>query len=436
MKFNFIVKLFLLIIPFLYYLQVQLWRKDFVPIPYLVLLFSILLTYYNRQKKCDIPGKKSIILLDELVHLFLFINFTWVFFELATVGFIGALRIFIYFVIPLFLYYYVSRYMEEKDINHILLILLLTSTVVAGEDLYERYYNIVLLKSCAFQERNFNYVATLGSGTELSHLKNYLYRAPGILEHLHATGTYIGLGLLSALYFFLSKKNRIYLILLIFNFTALIVSGARIALIATLISALVFMYLQKRYLKRKEMKAKRFILALFVLICLLIFLIFYYGPIHNTYKPLFTGGPEGIAKFIKIALLGINSYINKVNEQPIMLLIGYGAGTTLRVQMGAANADIFIIDLLYRYGVLGSFIFYFTFFIFAKEVLFSIKKKFSFFKCEDKGILILSFSIILLLFITTIHSGALVRKSIFPWVFVAYGIGRRYILGIYNSTIR
>jgi len=121
---------------------------------------------------------------------------------------------------------------------------------------------------------------------------------------------------------------------------------------------------------------------------------------------------------------------------PIGLLFGYGPGVTLRKQIGAISDDFFIIDMVGRYGIIGSFIFYFIFFIFTKEVLFSLKKSSSFFKSEDKKILILSLSISLLLLLTTIHSGAMVRKAIFPWLFVGYGIGRRYLMGHYSSIIK
>jgi len=437
-KFNFVVKVFLFIIPFLYYIQVLLMRNDFVPIPYLILFFIILITYYSYPKTWNINGKKEVILLDELIALFIFMNFIWVFYELVVNGYKTGGRVFIYNVVPLFLYFYIRRYLKEEDVNHILLILALTSIVVAGESLYERYFNIILLKSVPFQERNFNYVATIGSGTELIQLKAYWYRAPGMLEHLNATATYIGLGVISSLYFF--KKNKIWLIFLIFNCIALVVSGARTALVATLISVILFIYLQKRYLKSENIKRSKFFIAIFVFFSLtvLLALLFYSGILNSTYKLLFSGeGSITVFSFIRdIIPVEINNWYEAIREMPIGMLFGYGPGGTLRNQIRVSSDDFFIIDIVGRYGVIGSFIFYIIFFIFTKEALFSLKKTSSSFKNMNKGIIILSFSVILLLLITTIHSGALARKSIFPWLFVAYGIGRRYLFGIYSPTIK
>ena len=71
-KFNFVVKVFLFIIPFLYYIQVLLMRNDFVPIPYLILFFVILITYYSYPKTWNINGKEEVILLDELIAFLIF----------------------------------------------------------------------------------------------------------------------------------------------------------------------------------------------------------------------------------------------------------------------------------------------------------------------------------------------------------------------------
>ena len=433
-KFNFVVKVFLFIIPFLYYIQVLLMRNDFVPIPYLILFFVILITYYSYPKTWNINGKKEIIFLDELVAFFIFMNFVWIFYELVVNGYKDGGRILIYNVIPLFLYFYIRRYMKEEDVNHILLILALTSIVVAGESLYERYFNLILLKSVPFQERNFNYVATIGSGAELIQLKAYWYRAPGMLEHLNATATYIGLGVVSLLYFFLFKKNKIWLIFLIVNCIALVVSGARTALIATLISVVLFIHLQKRYLKRETIKRSRLFIVIFVFFILLSFS----SILNSNYK--FSFSSERVItslSFIKdIIPMQLNEWYEGTREMPIGIFFGYGPGRALRSQLGIASDDFFIIDIVTRYGLIGFFIFCFIFFIFTKEALFSLKKSSSYLKGIDKRMLILSFSVILLLLITTIHSGALVRKSIYPWLFVAYGIGRRYFFGIYSPTIK
>ena len=436
-KLNFVVKVFLFIIPFLYYTQVLLMRNDFVPIPYLILFFIILITYYSYPKTWNINGKEEVILLDELIAFFIFMNFIWIFYELVVNGYKEGGRVLIYNVIPLFLYFYIRRYMKEEDVNHILLILVLTSIVVAGESLYERYFNIILLKSVPFQERNFNYVATIGSRAELTQLKAYWYRAPGILEHLNATATYVGLGVISSLYFI--KKNKIWLIFLIFNCIVLVVSGARTALVATLISVILFIYLQKRYLKSETIKRSKLFIAIFVFfsLAILLALLFYSGILNSLYKSLFVHKSGiNVFSFINYIIpMQLNEYYEGIKEMPIGIFFGYGPGN-LKNQLMIASDDFFIIDIVARYGLIGFFFFYFIFFVFTKEMLFSLKKTSSFFKDIDKGKLILSFSIVLLLLITTIHSGALVRKSIFPWLFVAYGIGRRYFFGIYGSIIK
>jgi len=414
-------------------------RNDFVPIPYLVLFFVILITHYSYPKTWNSSGKKEVILLDELIAFFIFMNFTWVIYELVINGYMEGGRVLIYNTIPLFLYFYIRRYSKEEDVNQILLILALTSIVVAGDILYERYVNVILLKSVPFQVKNFNYVATIGSQTEQTQLMAYWYRAPGILEHVHATGTYIGLGVVSFIHFYLLKKNKIWLIFLIVNCMALIVSGARTALGATLISVVLFIYLQKKYLKNKIIRMNRLLINIFVGFSSAIFLAsLLYADVLSTIFKSFFGSEAGINVFSFINYIipmQLNEWYEGIKEMPIGVFFGYGPGI-LKNQLKIASDDFFIIDLVARYGLIGFFIFYFIYFVFIKEVLFSLKKTSLSFKEIDKCKLILSLSVATLLLITTMHSGALVKKSIFPWLFVAYGIGRRYLFGIHRPTIK
>ena len=235
------------------------------------------------------------------------------------------------------------------------------------------------------------------------------------------------------------KKNKIWLIFLTVNCIALIVSGARTAQVATLISVVLFIYLQKKYLKNKIIRVGRLLINIFVGYSSTIFLarLFYTDILNSILKSLFSGkrSMSGFDFIKNIIPMQLNEWYEGIKEIPIGIFFGYGPGI-LKNQLMIASHDLFIIDIVARYGLIGFFFFYFIFFVFTKEMLFSLKKTSSSFKNIDKDKLILSFSIVLLLLITTIHAGALVRKSIYPWLFVAYGIGRRYFFGIYSPIIK
>jgi len=400
-----------------------------------MLLGPIFVYYLLCKRNWFSIYRKELILIDDLILLFLLLNLSGTFIELSIGEPKQALRVFIYKVIPVFLYFAVSRYMTEKDVGHILLILLLTSTIVAGELLYERYYNIVLLKPCPFQIKNANYVTNL-SGETLLQLKSHRYRSPGILEHLHATNIYIGLGVICATYWVHVKKNTLTLTLLLFIISVLVIGAARTAVISTLIASFVFVWLRGKYLKRKRNVVKIFFSFSFILgacICLMLL----YKPLYKYYSPLFEGKVSRNYSFIeeKLPTIIISIFGKMWNEKPIGLLFGY-PGTTLRREIGSINEEFFVMSLIGRYGVIGILIFYSIYLVFVREALFCLRKASLLLKDKDKTIIIFSVCIVTVLILSTAHSGALMRKGVYPWLFVGYGIGRRYFCGIYPSIIK
>lgn len=433
------VILFLCILPFLYPAQVFTMRNDFVPLPYAV-LFAIVVATFCTTRPVDISRRRGASLLDLLIGSYMLLNIPWVVFEWLWTGFLDGVRVFIYFVVPPLLYFVVSRYATPAQLQRFPPVLGWTAAAVALELFFEKYYNFILLSTSPFQIRNYDYVSQVGSGTELPQLANTLYRTPGMLEHVHATATYLGMGTIAALYLCLQYRSKMRLLVLAVNASALVVSGGRTALLSTLVAGIFLITARRSWLpapvipsrlRRVSAPPRSGGLAAASVVVIGAFLLsLTYEPVRRIYVEMFTGQliGGGVSFFGEVVPVEIELWWKAVGEVPLAVPFGLGPGPgSLRAKLGMGSDDFFPVDILGRYGVVGFLVFYITPLVLIGEVIYTLKRERGRLRQDTALLLLFSGATIVLLMLTTLHSGAIVRKAIYPWLFVAYGIGRHYL---------
>lgn len=411
---------FLAVAPFLYFAQVLLWRNDFVPIPYLLLLLAYLVATWARNH-VDPMYTTSVSFLDLLVGYMVGMNIAWTAFEAFTLGPVNALRVLTYFVTPGLIYFYVSRRFEFRDSERALKILAWTAVAVAAELAYERYWNLVLFEPAPFQVRNLGYVAVLGSGDELLQLATVGYRSPGMLEHLHATAVFIGLGAVIWTSWYLARGKVQNLVMAILMLSALVLTGARTVL-ASAIAALVILGFGGVFARGGKV-GKRLLVPLVLMGTAAGYLMFFSPLVSEIYAPLLTGEPLGHVSFWGVIVpeeIGI--WAQQMRDLPLAIPFGLGpAPDSWRNSLGISSDDFFVIDMVSRYGIIGATVFY----LLVPAMLIGTLRRLRVSGTEpEKMMFIQCAAMAFLLMGTTIHSGAIMRKSVFPWLFVFLGIAR------------
>lgn len=411
---------FLAITPFLYYLQVMLWRNDFVPLPYLGLLVVFAITTWWQSQNVFV-SPVPVNALDVSVGMFALMNAAWVLFEIPLTGAVNALRVAIYFFVPTVLYFYVARHLDRDTVRRVFTVLRWTAVVVASELLYERYWNLALLQPAPFQLRNFEYVAVLGTGEELLQLREVGYRALGMLEHLHASATFIGLGVLAWCHRFLEKGSFRNFVVASAMFVALIASGARTALAATALA--VTMLLLSEVRRERFRVPGRVVLAALGMAAAATYLMFFSPTFRDLYAPLLTGEAFGHRPFWSdIVPTEVGVWAREMRDLPLAIPFGLGpAPDSWRSQLGISSDDFFVIDIVGRYGIVGSVIFYL---LVPLQFRTATRRPIAQRPVWEHRALMAALCLAVLMVTTTIHSGAIMRKALFPWLFVALGITR------------
>lgn len=411
---------FLATIPFLYYVQVLLLRKDFVPIPYMLLLLAYLVATWTRKRIAP-AVTTSVSFLDLLVGYIVAMNVGWALFEVFITDPVNALRVVMYSVVPMLLYFYISRRFELRDSQRALRILAWTAVAVAAELAYERYWNLILFEPAPYQLRNLSYVSALGSGDELLQLATVGYRSPGMLEHLHATATFIGLGAVAWTAWYLIRGKIGNLLMAILMLAALVLSGGRTALAATF-GALGILGIGGVYAHGAK-AGRRLIVPLVLMGGAAIYLMFFVPMVRDIYMPLLSGEPLGHVSFWGVMVpQEVGFWVTEMRMLPLAIPFGLGpAPDSWKSSLGISSDDFFIIDMVGRYGVIGAVAFYL---IFPSMVLATFRELRRGGTPEEKMVFVQCTALGFLLLATTIHSGAIMRKSIFPWLFVFFGVAR------------
>lgn len=443
-----IIQLYFTFICFMYYFQVTLSRKDFVPLIFLFLFVYTIFTIYNLPKsKLASPALNTF---SEFFYYYIIYMTLWMGYELLVnpTG-IHWLRMFIYFVCPVCLFFLITKCEENFQINDIwslqtliVLLAMITGIEAAYEWLHVNYFRLGITD---FMEKSYQYVETIGHGTiagQIAKKEGVILRPPGILGHIHITGTFLGIGILTAIHLFYSKKSTASLIMGYLLLTILIIIGARTALVAALVSTGLYIFHNNRIIKssflfnRKKFNyfSRIFGISIFGLILVLYYAGETFYMMYNQYfkNSLFKLQFTDDLSFLDMFLHNMMAAFNQIYDNPALIPLGNGYSSFK--ERVAISGDLLIGTLFAKYGIIGMFIVFsilLLFIIYMRKTIRLVSLP-----PEVKEIANYSLALVALLIMTGLHSPVLMRKEIYSYLFLGYGLGWwAYIQGLKKVVI-
>lgn len=347
-------------------------------------------------------------------------------------------RVLCLFVLPVGVFILASNYSDNQQWKLVKAVAI-TATVVALELLYENVHIWWLQEPTFFQLMNKDYVFSR-SGEYLSQLYLPGYRPTGLLEHVHVSTFYVGVGMLAWSAIYLEHGNKLCLLWATVCEVVLIVHGIRLALIASCIAVVVLIFLACK--SQSGNRQGRWKTALWVLVItgIIVVVLDPFGTVQKFYLPIFLQGNWDTNRSIPIFPGTVINRSTNISFELISSrlgsgwsnleffygLFGHGIGASL-IGIVGTDDDFFVMQILVQYGLLGSIAFIALFFVAAV----SFWTTFNRVKGSDSTLLVFSFALMLCLGLSMLHSGVIQRKAIFPvllWAFaIIYGSSHRVI---------
>ena len=438
-----IIQLYFIFICFMYYFQVTLSRKDFVPLIFLFLFFFTIFTVYRLPKSRLVSPALNTFF--EFFYYYIFYMALWIGYEfLVNLTGIHWLRMFVYFACPICLVFLITKCEENFQINDIwslqtviVLLAIITGIEVVYEWLHVNYFR---LGTTDFMEKAYQYVETLGYGTisgQIAYREGVILRPPGILGHIHITGTFLGIGILTAIHLFYSKKSTVFLIIGYLLLTMLVIIGARTALVSAIASTGLYIFHNNRIIKSSfyfnRKKFNYFIRILGISTFGFILILWQGGEtLYKIYVQYFKNSLFKLQfddnySFFDMFWSNMGGAFNAIYHNPSLIPLGNGY-SSFKIRVGTSG-DLLLGTLFAKYGIVGMFI------IFSILLLFIISMRKTIrlvlLPPEVKEIANYSLALIVLLIITALHSPVLMRKEIYSYLFLGYGLGWwAYIQGL------
>ena len=428
--------LFFAILPFVYALQVLTGIPEAALVGYLPLVAALMVKGIKWQTTQD----------GFLRHWLSAL----VFFVIAhnTVSGLGLLlsgnvaiggRVLCLFVLPVGVFILASNYSDNQQWK-LVKVVAITATVVALEMLYENVYVWQLHESTFFQLMNRDYVFAR-TGQDQTQLYLPAYRTTGLLEHVHASTFFVGIGTLAWLAIYREYGNKLDLLWMAVCEMILIVHGIRTALIAGCIAVAVLIFLAYKSPLENGRKRWKNILWVLVIVGVSIAVLDPFGTVQKFYFPILLHNdwnPESPLPLSPLTTLshsvhaGYELHISQLSHERLSpefftALFGHGIGVSLIGNVEGLDDDVFVMQIFAQYGLLGGIAFI-GLFLAATVTFWTTFKRAN---GSNSILLAFAFALIVLLGLSTLHSGVIQRKTIFPvllWAFaIIYGSSRRGI---------
>lgn len=370
-----------------------------------ILIFSIFLFTKHRidYLRVELYEKLMLVLfsliLINLIREFIALND---FYTMVRTGFI--------YLFP-FIFSYLVFNNKYKVKNLIILnIFLFASSLICIELLYEFFYAGIT---------NFEYIEEK-SGLELYQMLGGL-RNNGLMDHIHVTSTFIGFGTIIAVMLYIKTKQDsshlyiIYLLLSIILFIGLFCIGVRLTFLSFLVWFIILFIIEKNY--RHELNTWLFIAIAITIVLVHVtfnYKLYFWSAVYLQYVPDFILDIYGIKSLVYANSAGNCSLeaINNVdscfvfNDNVINFLLGIGFGSIVYTKQ-LANDDLFFLQLFFQLGLFGFIIFLFILKLTFKDMRSLLgHNKYNFYGWTFFGFLVI-------LAISMLHSGVLIRKQIF-----------------------
>lgn len=426
------MKVFFILLPFSYVLQVLFFTKYAALLLYVPLVFSVLRLangYFTDRQSAASFGVSPFSL---LLILFLVMPVYSAFVELYFSGPTGSLKILLTQLFPAILFLVIKDHVGDSAIRFIISILILASAAIALNELYEFLKNTPTL----YELRNYAYIkaSVIGSSgvcddAAIGRWSGTTLRPGGLMDHVHAAPFFIGFGLVGCFVFYLHSASKWCLVPGILCVLGLVSSGMRLPVMATGLTLFLFTLLQGKVVFRTGPVLRRF--ALFfalsaVSVAALYSLTSERARFWDLYMhPLTTGEfvPSGGAE--DIAFAQRDEIVGNIKTNGLLLFLGYGVSSSWAIQEKMVSDDVFALNILGGGGVLGIISFYGVFAAFVYKLLVRIRRV----SFEERALFLFPAGILLILFISTLHSGIFLRRSIYPLFFFSGAMAVRYFKG-------
>lgn len=414
-------------------MQVIMQSKWPALFPYVLLVLIILLPrrkYFVVSRPWYHFKKIELII---FVYVFLVVFHALLQLFLGVMSLRGLMTSIFIFVAPITYYWYFNQRASDKEIQYSIFAILIASLVSGFFFAYDSIMKVGFSEISQFSKDATAY-STMRSGEELSSMRAHLtYRSFGLLETRAVSGAWVGIGCFAALALFPVNwiKRRLLAVLL---FSLLLIIGMNFtAIIAFIITLLVFEFGFASLLSgRISSQLKRGLLFACIIIVSAIILLgvsldentlnYVKNSLFGQFELVTTGRNE--LTYIKIILFNFFRYIESVVSFPLMLILGDGY-TSFGMSKGG---DVGLIETLARLGVPLFIVVMFGLIVLiniarnvARQTSSIRDEKYSF----EKRVLIFCGSFILYILVSEVHYSVWSAKSIFPIFFMVLALFSR-----------
>ena len=419
-------------------IQVIMQSKWPVLFPYILLVFVLLLPRgkyfvvsrpWYRLKKIEliIFVYVCLVVFHALLQLFL-----------GVVSLQGVMTSIFIFVAPVIYYWYFNQRASDKEIQYSIFAILIASLISGLFFAYDSIMKVGFSEISQFSKDALAY-STMRSGEALSSMRAQLnYRSFGLLESRAISGAWIGIGCFAALALLPVNWIKRRLLTVIFFSLLLIIGMNFTAIIAFIITLLVFEFGFASLLSGKiSSQLKRGLLYVCIIIVSAIILLgisldektldYLKNSLFGQFEMATTGRNE--ITYIKIILFNYFRYIESVVSFPLMLILGDGY-TSFGMLKGG---DVGLIETLARLGAPLFIVVMFGLIVIinitrnvARQTPSIRDEKYSF----EKRVLIFCGSFILYILVTELHYSIWGAKSIFPIFFIVLALFSRMRVSI------
>ena len=186
---HYFLKIFFILLPFTYSLQVIYSKRELGAIPYIILVAEICVLILFKWKEIKYFNKKVLSIENAIVYLIVqnFVSFLVVTYN---GDYEFSIRVLLIYFLPYFIIYIIA-YSNDNTVSSLIGIIGFTGIIVATELTYESIVVYFQNDTTYFQLKSFNYVKNISS-QELTRLYATNYRPTGLIEHIHASVFYVG----------------------------------------------------------------------------------------------------------------------------------------------------------------------------------------------------------------------------------------------------
>ncbi len=420
------IKLFFLFLPFAYALQVLFFSKYMAVLPYIPLSFCIAKFIRDRVNR-NIALERSA---GSPAFIPVMLFMATILYSVAIEAYSGSLggmfKILLSLFLPLFVFFLAADGIFEETVTFLFNLIIACAAVLALEELYE----FLRTTPTIYEARNLLYIKAV-TGELVERWGGETLRPGGLLDHVHAAPVFIGVGLLGSFFFYLHTSKTLYLLPIGVCVLGLVSSGMRLPVIATFFTLFVLALAQIKDILRASARVRRLIYPL-VISVLVVFVLYrctrdmtrdmtLFWDFYS--HPISTGELIPGKGFVKdVVVPQASETWRNMSGKWTSILFGYGLSTTRAIEKNVISDDVFTMYVLGGAGILGTLIFYSLFAAAAYMFVKSVPGM----DFERRHILLFPAGIVLILFISTFHSGIFIKRAIYPLFFLALGIAARY----------